>query len=81
MASAGLMRIAAPRAYQGSYSAPRSQVEAIELVSEADGAAGWNLMIGVESFGLMALTFEAGSELFRRSRHDHLQLDCSSRRR
>jgi hypothetical protein len=31
-----------------------TQIEVIATIAEADGSAGWNLMIGVESFGLIA---------------------------
>jgi indole-3-acetate monooxygenase len=64
MAQAGLYRIAAPAVYQGSDTSPRTQIEVIEAVAEADGAAGWNLMIGIEAIGLMALTFPGGVDLF-----------------
>jgi alkylation response protein AidB-like acyl-CoA dehydrogenase len=64
MAEAGLYRIAAPAHYDGTEHPPTVQIGTIEAVSEADGATGWNLMIGIETFGLMALTFEGGRELF-----------------
>lgn len=53
-ARAGLYRIAAPRRAGGSAENPMTQIEVIASVAEADGSAGWNLMIGVESFGLIA---------------------------
>jgi len=74
MAAAGLFRVAAPPSYGGAGAAPRTQMRVIELLSEADGAAGWNLMIGMESFGLICLTFERGAELFA----DPMTLICSS---
>ena len=51
MAAAGLYRVAAPRAFGGGECDPRTQIETIEIISEADGAAGWNLMIGIENMG------------------------------
>ena len=53
----GLYRIGAPRAYSGEESDPMAQIETIETISRFDGSAGWNLMIGVETFGLMASSF------------------------
>lgn len=53
-AAAGLYRIAAPRACGGEAADPCMQIRTIETISEADGSAGWNLMIGVETFGLVA---------------------------
>ncbi len=35
----------------------------IETIAEADGSAGWNLMIGIESFGLVAPALASSSEL------------------
>jgi len=64
LADARLYRVATPAAYGGADAAPRTQIEVIEAVSEADGATGWNLMIGIEALGLMALTFPQGAELF-----------------
>jgi alkylation response protein AidB-like acyl-CoA dehydrogenase len=48
LASAGLFRIAAARSCGGIEADPREQILAIEAISEADGAAGWTLMIGIE---------------------------------
>tara|TARA_B110000503_G_scaffold138959_1_gene226195 strand:- start:659 stop:1810 length:1152 start_codon:yes stop_codon:yes gene_type:complete len=53
----GLYRIGAPRAYSGEASDPMTQIETIETIARFDGSAGWNLMIGVETFGLMAPSF------------------------
>lgn len=64
MAEAGLYRVATPVAYGGADASPLTQIEVIEAISEADGATGWNLMIGIEALGLMALTFPQGAELF-----------------
>ena len=56
---AGLYRIAAPIDAFGSAHDPITQVRTIETIAEADGAAAWNLMIGIESFGLIAPAFGA----------------------
>ncbi|MGH0028555.1 MAG: acyl-CoA dehydrogenase family protein [Myxococcota bacterium] len=53
MAEAGLYRVALPEVYGGLECDPRTQIETIEAVSEADGAAGWNLMIGIENMGFL----------------------------
>ena len=52
LAEAGLFRIAAPRSCGGIEADPREQILAIEAISEADGAAGWTLMIGIECVGM-----------------------------
>jgi alkylation response protein AidB-like acyl-CoA dehydrogenase len=64
--SAGLFRIAAPRSVGGFETEPRVQIECIEAASRADGASGWNLMIGIEVMGFLgaALANEVASELF-----------------
>jgi alkylation response protein AidB-like acyl-CoA dehydrogenase len=64
MANAGLYRIAAPRSFGGGEHDPVTQIRTIEAISEADGSAGWNLMIGIENFGLLSLGFPRGRELF-----------------
>ena len=64
MAAAGLYRVSAPRSYQGSEASPATQIKVIEAISYADAAAGWNLMIGIESFGLLSLGFALGPKLF-----------------
>ena len=51
LADAGLFRIAVSKECGGAESAPRAQIEAIEAISAADGAAGWTLMIGIETLG------------------------------
>ncbi len=50
--AAGLYRIAAPADFYGSEESPRTQIETIETVAYADGSSAWNLMIGIESFGV-----------------------------
>lgn len=64
MANAGLYRVAAPRSFGGGEHDPITQIATIEAISEADGSAGWNLMIGIENFGLLSIGFEQGAELF-----------------
>ena len=53
----GLYRIAAPEDAYGTAQDPLTQVRTIEAIAQADGAAAWNLMIGIESFGLIAPAF------------------------
>jgi alkylation response protein AidB-like acyl-CoA dehydrogenase len=52
LADAGLFRMAAPAVYGGLEVDPGSMIAALEAVSEADGATGWTLMIGVETVGI-----------------------------
>jgi alkylation response protein AidB-like acyl-CoA dehydrogenase len=74
MAREGLYRLAAPRAYGGAEADPRTQIEVIEAVSRADGSAGWNLMIGIESFGLVAPGFRPDEDFLA----DPSTILCSS---
>jgi alkylation response protein AidB-like acyl-CoA dehydrogenase len=66
MAAADLYKVAAPRSIGGGECDPRSQIETIEAVSAADGAAGWNLMIGIENMGFLgaALPRETAKKLY-----------------
>lgn len=64
MAKAGLYRIAAPKWLNGAEASPDTQIRVIEAVAEGDGAAGWNLMIGIESFSLAGLAFPKDIDLF-----------------
>ncbi|HLZ69931.1 MAG TPA: acyl-CoA dehydrogenase family protein [Dehalococcoidia bacterium] len=48
MKAAGLFRILLPRALGGIDGHPLTAIRVIEEVSRADGAVGWNLMIGME---------------------------------
>lgn len=50
----GLYRIGAPKEFGGEEADPITQIETIEAISRFDGSAGWNLMIGIEIFGLAA---------------------------
>jgi alkylation response protein AidB-like acyl-CoA dehydrogenase len=52
MAEAGLYRAASARSRNGLELDPISNIRVIEEVSAADGAAGWNLMIGNETAGI-----------------------------
>ncbi len=64
MAKQGLYRIAAPRAIGGSEKPPETQIRVIETIASGDGAAGWNLMIGIETFSLLGAVFAHRAELF-----------------
>lgn len=66
MAAAGLHRIAAPRSVGGGECEPQTQIETIEVISAADGATGWNLMIGIENQGFLGavLPLETARKLF-----------------
>lgn len=57
MAGAGLYRIAVPRSLGGAEAHPITQIKTIEAVSEIHGSAGWNLMIGIETMGILGGTF------------------------
>lgn len=62
-AAAGLYRIGAPASCGGESADPMTQIETIEAISVGDGSAGWNLMIGIETFGLIAPAFHDCREL------------------
>ena len=66
MALAGLHRMAAPRSVGGGECEPATQIAAIEEISAADGASGWNLMIGIENQGFLGavLPLETARKLF-----------------
>ena len=57
-AQAGLYRIAATPDIHGADASPMTQIRVIEAASRADGSAGWNLMIGIETFGLIGPGFK-----------------------
>ena len=65
-AANGLYRLAAPKSVGGHETHPFVQIEAIEAASQADGASGWNLMIGIENMGFLgaALEREVATQLF-----------------
>ncbi|MEM7016464.1 MAG: acyl-CoA dehydrogenase family protein [Pseudomonadota bacterium] len=73
-AKAGLYRIAMPGFCGGEEADPATQIRTIEAVSTADGSAGWNLMIGIESFGLIAPSFTQCADLIE----DPMTVMCSS---
>ena len=62
-ADLGLYRVAAPHDCHGADKDPHTQMRVIETVSRADGSAGWNLMIGIETFGLVAPALISCAEL------------------
>lgn len=59
LALTGLYRIAAPAYLGGRDIHPVEQLAVIEAVSRLDGAAGWNLMIGIELVGLLGTLLPA----------------------
>lgn len=63
MATAGLYRAALPTSAGGIGADPATQMGLIECVAEADGACGWNLMIGMENYGLVAPNMSQCAEL------------------
>ncbi len=66
MARARLYRVAAPRSIGGGETHPFTQIGVIEAVARADGSAGWNLMIGIETTGMLgaALPHERAKALY-----------------
>ena len=54
----GLYRLAGTKAIHGANADPMTQIAVIEAASRADGSAGWNLMIGIETFGLIGPGFK-----------------------
>ena len=50
----GLYRLGAPVSVGGADERPATQMAVIESISHADGSAGWNLMIGIETFALVS---------------------------
>ncbi len=65
MAEAGLYRLAIPTSLGGLGADPATQIRVIETISMADGAAGWNLMIGIETSSLVAFAPDCAEELYR----------------
>jgi len=64
MARAGLYRVAAPAWVGGSEQTPMEQIRVIEAIATGDGSAGWNVMIGIETFSLLGLAFAKRAECF-----------------
>lgn len=58
MAQAGLYRVAAPRSLGGGETHPFTQIGVIEAVAREDGSAGWNLMIGIETTGILGAALD-----------------------
>ena len=54
----GLYRLAGTLDIHGADADPMTQIAVIEAASRADGSAGWNLMIGIETFGLIGPGFK-----------------------
>lgn len=52
MSDAGLYLVCAPACYGGAEADPATTIDVIAAISEADGATGWVLMIGLETVGL-----------------------------
>ncbi|MCP5185886.1 MAG: acyl-CoA dehydrogenase family protein [Pseudomonadales bacterium] len=74
LAAAGLYRLAMPAEVGGEAADPLTQIRVIERISRADGSAGWNLMIGIENFGLIAPAMGACADLIA----DPMVVLCSS---
>lgn len=64
MAEVGLYRLAVPADLGGIGADPVTQIRVIEAISIGDGAAGWNLMIGIETSGLVAFAPDLVAELY-----------------
>ena len=62
-AKAGLYRLAAPATVGGTDANALTQVAVLETVAQADASSGWNLMIGIETFGLVAPSMSDCTEL------------------
>lgn len=73
-ARSGLYRLAVPESVGGEAADPMTQIAVIEAASHADGSAGWNLMIGIESFGLIVPGFRECMDLVA----DPLEVICGS---
>ncbi len=65
LADAGLYRLCAPVAFGGAEADPVTTIKVIEAIAAADGAAGWALMIGMETVGI-------GGSLMARDTAAHL---------
>lgn len=63
MAVCNLYRIAAPVEFNGLDADSTTQMKVLEIISRGSGAAGWNLMIGVEIFGLLAPSLSTCKDL------------------
>mgnify|MGYP003973252671 CR=1 FL=1 len=61
MAMAGLYRVAVPRSLGGLEAHPINQIKTIEAISAIHGSTGWNLMIGIETMGILCAFYEPAS--------------------
>ena len=68
MANAGLYLVAGPASIGGGEIHPKDQVRVIEAIAEADGATGWNLMIGIEATGMASASLppETAAAIFQK---------------
>jgi alkylation response protein AidB-like acyl-CoA dehydrogenase len=68
MANSGLYLVAGPASIGGGEIHPKDQIRVIEAIAAADGATGWNLMIGIEATGMAsaALPPETAAEIFKK---------------
>ncbi len=62
-AKENLYRLGAPQAIGGVDAEPITQMQTIEAISRADGSAGWNLMIGIETFALVGPSMTSCKEI------------------
>ena len=74
LAAAGLFRLAVPKGCGGPEADPCTQIRTIETIAQADGSTGWNLMIGIETFGLVAPLFVRRADIL----DDPASIFCSS---
>ena len=58
-----LYRLGAPTMIGGADAEPTTQMRVIEEASRADGSAGWNLMIGIETFALVGPSLATCAEV------------------
>lgn len=64
-AQAGFYRLYVPEAYGGLETPPAEAMEAVEILAQADGAAGWCVFIGATSGSVLASLSEAAArEIF-----------------
>jgi alkylation response protein AidB-like acyl-CoA dehydrogenase len=63
LARANLFRVAVPKSLGGLECHPEVQIKVIEEVSRLDGGAGWALMIGIETMGIIGPYFDRATML------------------
>jgi alkylation response protein AidB-like acyl-CoA dehydrogenase len=76
MAAAGLFRVSIPAAYGGAQADPITTLKVIEAIAEADGATGWNLMVGLEA-GLVIAAMDPSAATRLTTSHPNLVM-CGS---